>query len=160
MYPQDLTADVSDAGWRIFWYEVILHGACSIYTSWFLKTLNRLKVSIVKSYRDKQVHFMPWLVKVCKYGLKHQPCVCVCVYRTLCVCCCVYIYIYIYVHVFQHLGQGQLQECVSAVRVCLARLDYIIKVQATAQPSYQPFFMSFSSLLIFLLFLGLSIFQP
>lgn len=60
--------------------------------------------------------------------------VCVCVYRlvdplcvsvyTVCIC------------VFQCQAQGQLQECVSAVRVCLARLDYVIQVHTTTQPPF------------------------
>lgn len=47
---------------------------------------------------------------------------------------CVCMYVYMYICVFQCQQQGQLQECVSAVRVCLARLDYVIKVHTTTQP--------------------------
>ena len=62
----------------------------------------------------------------------------------LCVC------MYMCICVFQCQEQGQLQECVSAVRVCLARLDYVIKVHTTTQPppprtpTYPSLFLSFS----------------
>lgn len=47
-----------------------------------------------------------------------------------------YVCMYICICVFQCQEQGQLQECVSAVRVCLARLDYVIKVHTTTQPPF------------------------
>lgn len=48
----------------------------------------------------------------------------------LCVC------VHICICVFQCQEQGQLQECVSAVRACLARLDYVIQVHTTTQPPF------------------------
>lgn len=62
--------------------------------------------------------------------------VCVCVLN------CVRVCVYIYAYVFQHQEQGQLQECVSAVRVCLTRLDHVIKVHETNQPPITPLLLS------------------
>lgn len=72
--------------------------------------------------------------------------VCVCVLN------CVHVCVYIYACVFQHQEQGQLQECVSAVRVCLTRLDHVIKVHETNQPPITPLLLSpFFALLLLLL---------
>lgn len=72
--------------------------------------------------------------------------VCVCVLN------CVRVCVYIYACVFQHQEQGQLQECVSAVRVCLTRLDHVIKVHETNQPPITPLLLSpFFALLLLLL---------
>lgn len=62
--------------------------------------------------------------------------VCVCVLN------CVRVRVHIYACVFQHQEQGQLQECVSAVRVCLTRLDRVIKVHETNQPPITPLLLS------------------
>lgn len=71
--------------------------------------------------------------------------VCVCVLN------CVRVCVYIYACVFQHQEQGQLQECVSAVRVCLTRLDHVIKVHETNQPPITPLLLSpFFALLLLL----------
>lgn len=74
----------------------------------------------------------------------------------LCVC------MYMCICVFQCQEQGQLQECVSAVRVCLARLDYVIKVHTTTQPpspspTYLSLFLSFSISVFYCIFLSVII---
>lgn len=87
---------------------------------------------------------------------------------TLTVCECVsvsmewlilYVCMYICICVFQCQEQGQLQECVSAVRVCLARLDYVIKVHTTTQPPFPlPTMPPTLSLLLFISSFPLSLF--
>lgn len=69
--------------------------------------------------------------------------VCVCVRVSVCPCLksgrsSVCVNICVCICVFQCQEQGQLQECVSAVRVCLARLDYVIKVHTTTTTTSLP----------------------
>lgn len=90
---------------------------------------------------------MTWCVQKKTNKEIYWQILCVSVFWTVCVCVCVYIY----ACVFQHQEQGQLQECVSAVRVCLTRLDHVIKVHETNQPPFTPLLLSpFFALLLLL----------